>query len=168
MWPDDEHSSSMISVILNDCAYSDVIVHAYLLCVYIFFLHILYYEYVINVYIIQWHFIQNSKLVTFKILYFIIPSAKYWPFCSGLNALTHWAKTKWSSFSRQHFQMHFLEWKCINFNQDFTEVCFQWSNWPCSSIGSDNGLAETRRQAISWTNDGQFTDAYMCQMASMS
>ena len=40
MWPDDEHSSLMISVILNDCAYSDVIVNAYLLCVYIyFFLH---------------------------------------------------------------------------------------------------------------------------------
>ena len=51
MWPDDEHSSSMISVILNDCAYSDVIVHAYLLCVYIFFLYVMYYEYVINVYI---------------------------------------------------------------------------------------------------------------------
>ena len=41
----------MISVILNDCAYSDVIVHAYLLCVYTYFSIILYYEYGINVYI---------------------------------------------------------------------------------------------------------------------
>ena len=28
-----------------------------------------------------------------------------------------------------------------------------------SSIGSDNGLAPTRWQAIIWTNDGQFTDS---------
>ena len=26
-------------------------------------------------------------------------------------------ETKW------HFQMHFLEWKCMNFDQDFIEVC---------------------------------------------
>ena len=30
-----------------------------------------------------------------------------------------------------------------------------------SSIGSDNGLAPTRRQAIIWSNDDQFTDACM-------
>ena len=36
------------------------------------------------------------------------------------------------------------------------------------SIGSDNGLAQTRRQAIIWTNDGQITDAYMRHSASMS
>ena len=29
-------------------------------------------------------------------------------------------------------------------------------------FGSDNGLAPTRRQAIMWTNDGEFIDAYMC------
>ena len=32
------------------------------------------------------------------------------------------AETRWLPFSR-HFQMHFLEWKCRNFYQDFTEVC---------------------------------------------
>ena len=37
-----------------------------------------------------------------------------------------------------------------------------------SSIGSDNGLALTRRQAIIWTNDVLFTDAYMSHSASMS
>ena len=31
-------------------------------------------------------------------------------------------------FFRRHFQIHFLEWKCVNFNQDFTEVCSQGSN----------------------------------------
>ena len=36
------------------------------------------------------------------------------------------------------------------------------------SIGSDNGLAPARQQAIIWTNDGFFTDAYMRHLASMS
>ena len=36
------------------------------------------------------------------------------------------------------------------------------------SIGSDNGLAPTRQQAIIWTNDGKFIDAYMGHLASMS
>ena len=31
-------------------------------------------------------------------------------------------------FFRRHFQMHFLEWKCINFDWDFTEICSQGSN----------------------------------------
>ena len=42
------------------------------------------------------------------------------------------------------------------------------SNSQYSSIGSDNGLAPPRRQAIIWTNDGKFTDAYMRHSASMS
>ena len=28
----------------------------------------------------------------------------------------------------RHFQMHFLEWKCMNFDYDFTEVCSWGSN----------------------------------------
>ena len=40
--------------------------------------------------------------------------------------------------------------------------------WQYSSIGSDNGLAPARQQAIIWTNDGQFTDAYMRHSTSMS
>ena len=31
-------------------------------------------------------------------------------------SLTHWGRDKWPPFSRRHFQMHFLEWKCINFD----------------------------------------------------
>ena len=30
--------------------------------------------------------------------------------------LTHWGRDKCPTFSRRHFQMHFLEWKCINFD----------------------------------------------------
>ena len=33
------------------------------------------------------------------------------------------AETKWPPFSRRHFRTHFLEWKCYNFDQNFTEVC---------------------------------------------
>ena len=33
------------------------------------------------------------------------------------------AKVKLPPFCRPHFQMHFLEWKCINFTWNFTEIC---------------------------------------------
>ena len=35
--------------------------------------------------------------------------------------LTHWGRDKMAAVSRRHFQMHFLEWKCINFDWNFTE-----------------------------------------------
>ena len=63
--------------------------------------------------------------------------------------------------------MHSLEFKNIDFDVDLTEVCPQRSNHQYSSIGSDNGLAPARRQAIIWSDDGQFTDAYMRHSASM-
>ena len=37
--------------------------------------------------------------------------------------LTHWGRDKWPPFSRRHFQMDFLEWKCMNFDLHFTEIC---------------------------------------------
>ena len=33
------------------------------------------------------------------------------------------AETKRPPFSRRHLQMHFHEWKCMNFDSNFTEVC---------------------------------------------
>ena len=50
---------------------------------------------------------------------------------------------------------------------------FHWSlflrvQWQYSIIGSDNGLAPSRRQATIWTNDGYITDTYMRRSASMS
>ena len=57
---------------------------------------------------------------------------------SQVVSLFVWAQTKtphqyieaetWPSFSswhfsKQHFQIHFLEWKCMNSAQDITEVC---------------------------------------------
>ena len=48
---------------------------------------------------------------------------------------------------------YFPEWKCINFDFDFTGVCSQRSNEQYSSTGSDNGLVPARQQAIIWNND---------------
>ena len=33
------------------------------------------------------------------------------------------AETKWPPFGSRHFKIHFLEWKCVNFDWDFTYVC---------------------------------------------
>ena len=35
---------------------------------------------------------------------------------------------KWLTFSRRHFQIHFIEWKDMDFDSDFTDVYFQGSN----------------------------------------
>ena len=67
-------------------------------------------------------------------------------------------------FCRQHVQMHFLEWKYLNYDENFIEVCSQGSNWQYASIGSDNGSAPNRRQAIIWTNDDL---GYRCINASL-
>ena len=50
--------------------------------------------------------------------------------CLVLQAITitHWGRDKWPPLFRRHFQMHFLEWKCVNLDEDFTEVCSQGSN----------------------------------------
>ena len=67
--------------------------------------------------------------------------------------------------------MHSLEWKCINFNKNFTEVYSQGSIQQYSSTGLDNGMMSilsNRRQVIIWTNGDHFTDSYMRHLASMS
>ena len=64
------------------------------------------------------------------------------------------SETKWSPFCRRHFQVHFVEWKLLNFNHNFPEICSSGCNWQYGSIGSDNGLAPNRRQAIIRINDG--------------
>ena len=39
--------------------------------------------------------------------------------------LIHWGQAKMAAISRRHFQIYFPEWKCINFDWDFTGVCSQ-------------------------------------------
>ena len=43
---------------------------------------------------------------------------------------------------------------CSYFDSNVPQICSQGSNWQYASIGSDNGLAPNRRQAIIWTNAG--------------
>ena len=57
--------------------------------------------------------------------------------------------------SQTTFLVHFLAWKCINFDKYFIDVCSQRSNKHYSSIGSDNGLTPISRQAFILINDGQ-------------
>ena len=57
------------------------------------------------------------------------------------------ADTKWPTFCRRQFQMHFHEWKFWNFQQKIHWDVFLWV-----SIGSGNGLAPIRRQIITLTN----------------
>ena len=75
--------------------------------------------------------------------------------------LTHWGwdkmaavfQTFWNAFSwmkMYKFQSRF-HWNSLRFVR----------NWQYTSIGSDNGLAPSRRQAIIWTSDGLFTDTYI-------
>ena len=63
------------------------------------------------------------------------------------------AKTKWPPSHRRYFQIHFLEWKLLDFKWYFIEMCSLWSNWQNVTISSDNGLVLNRRQAIIWTNE---------------
>ena len=72
------------------------------------------------------------------------------------------------AISQTTFSNAFSWMKIFEFRLNVTEVCSQGSNLQYSSNGSDNGLAPSRRQAIIWTNDGKFTDAYMRRSASMS
>ena len=73
----------------------------------------------------------------------------------------------------RHFADDIL--KCIFLNEDVwiaNEISLKFvpkgPNWQYSSIGLDNGLAPSRRQAIIWTNDVYISDAYMRHSASMS
>ena len=64
------------------------------------------------------------------------------------------AETKYPTFRKQNFQTYFQQWKCLNSDKNFTEVCSYGFNQQHSSIGSDNRLAPSRPQAIIWTNAG--------------
>ena len=61
---------------------------------------------------------------------------------------------KWTTFSRRHFQMHFFNeslWISLKISLKYIPNV-RMNHIP--NIGSDNGLAPTRRQAIIWTNVG--------------
>ena len=42
---------------------------------------------------------------------------------SAHKELTHWGRDKMNTISQTTFQAHFHEWKCLNSDWNFTEVC---------------------------------------------
>ena len=59
-----------------------------------------------------------------------------------------------SDSSQTIFSNAFSWVQTFDFQNHFMEICSLGSNWQHVIIGSDNGLAQNRRQAIIWTNDG--------------
>ena len=73
----------------------------------------------------------------------------------SLKLLSKWqTETKWSTFCRRHFQTRFLEWKLFHFISNFIEICSHGLNYQSAIIGSNDGLAPNRRQAIIGTKGG--------------
>ena len=70
---------------------------------------------------------------------------------NGIMLLTHWARDKIAAISQTTSSNAFSWMKMYEFR-----LRFPWSLFLRikKNIGSDNGLAPTRRQAIFWTNDG--------------
>ena len=60
----------------------------------------------------------------------------------------------WYENYRRHFQIY-LQWRRLNFDCNFTEVCSLGSNWLYVSTGSGNGLAPNRRETITRINADQ-------------
>ena len=83
----------------------------------------------------------------------------YWQSSPGIfpistpEELTHRGRDKLGAISQTMFSS---AWKLSNFKWIFIETCSSGSNWKYGSIGSDNGLAPYRRQAIIRTNGGIF------------
>ena len=76
--------------------------------------------------------ILKQKFQTYFISYLLTRCSLAMPY--DVNECgQHWlslhieALTKWPVISWWHFQMHFLEWKCMSFDWDFTEVHSQGS-----------------------------------------
>ena len=82
--------------------------------------------------------------------------------------ISYWGRDKIAAISETACSNAFSWMKMMELRFKFAEICSQESNQQYPSIGSDNGLAPSRRQAIIWTNDGYFTDAYLRHSASMS
>ena len=86
------------------------------------------------------HIIVNGHVRTSKVI-------------SMDNALlTHRGQDKMAAIFQTTFTNSFSGIKYED--EAFSEVCFQGLNQQFSSIGSENGLALARWQAIIWTNDG--------------
>ena len=73
----------------------------------------------------------------------------------SLSLLAHLPQDKMAAISPTTFSSECWWMKVLYFDLNFTEFCSQWSSWQQNSIGSDNGLASNRPEAIIWTNADQ-------------
>ena len=92
----------------------------------------------------------GENLIKYKYKY------KYSPSNTNTNTNTHWGRDKIAAILQMTYSKSLY---CKKIVSNFTESCFQRSNLPQASIGSDNGLALSRQQAIIWPMMAQFTDA---------
>ena len=82
--------------------------------------------------------------------------------------LTYWGQKKIDAMLQTAFSNAFSCMKSCLFWLNLTEIFSQCPNEQYTTIGSDNGLALNRRQAIIWPDGRLVTDAYMRHSASMS
>ena len=63
------------------------------------------------------HGASNINLINVPYNHHNVFPCQHQPMNTGSNTmLTHWGWNKMAPFSRWHFPMNFLEWKCMNFN----------------------------------------------------
>ena len=83
----------------------------------------------------------------------LITHAYAWILNSFCAISSHLPLDKMAAISQTTVSSAFLKMKSFVFRFDFpTEVCYQVSDWQYVGIGSGNGFAPNRRQAIAWTN----------------
>ena len=97
---------------------------------------------------------------------------KYTPHTVGYiwrppHCLTHWGWCKIFAIFQTIFAIAFSWMKMYEFRPRFHWRLLQRVQLTTFQHGLDNGLAQDRRQAIVWTNDGWFNDAYMSHSVSM-
>ena len=73
---------------------------------------------------------------------------------NGIGHLTHWGRDKMAATSQMTLSIAFSWMKMLEFRLNFHWSLFLRVQLKYSTIGSDNGLAPSRRQAIIWTNGG--------------
>ena len=93
--------------------------------------------------VIWWYLTQSMHLCPEHVS--PIHSLSPWP------SLTLWGQDKLDNILQTTFSNAFSWMKKIKISLKFVLKGFHWKY---SSIGSDKGLASTKRQAIIWTNDG--------------
>ena len=90
--------------------------------------------------------------------------------CAAYLQKLHFTMNGWIEkiFFAIHLRLLFvgLKYKCLMINKAIAPIWILKHYVDCGSIGSDNGLVPTRRQAIVWINNGYIVDAYMILTAS--